>query len=219
VGGGIASQFGASTTIRQSALIGNIASSVGGGVYVDDNDAFALVVVNSTFSGNTGSDGGAIYINGQSQGFDTALTYVTMVDNVATGANNADDIVTGGGTFTLSCSILTHPAGSSNPECGGTLIGALNGSDNLIDTNTSCLSAAANFRRGKIANGALGPLGPNGGPTSTYPLTPGNGGLRDPVDAVPGGCSNPLLGAPITQDQRGQPRPSGPDFDIGAYES
>jgi hypothetical protein len=214
-GGGIISQFGSAKILR-SALIGNSASSVGGGVSVSGNAGDELLVLNSTFSGNTGSDGGAIY---QSGAIEAALGNVTMADNVATVAGNADDIAANGAAFTLSNSILTHPGGSTNPECGGALALALAGSDNLIDTNASCLGIAGNFRRGKIAVGALGPLDFHGGPTQSYSLTPSGGGPRDPVDAVVGGCFNPRSGAAITQDQRALPRPIGNGCDIGSYEA
>jgi len=64
----------------------------------------------------------------------------------------------------------------------------------------------------------LGSLADNGGPTWTQALLPGS----PAIDAGnPGGCTNPL-GALLTKDQRGFPRPAfgGHSFrcDIGAYE-
>ena len=216
-GGGIARQMG-SMKILRSALIGNSASSVGGGVLVFSNFGDELLVLNSTFSGNSATDGGAIY---QSGTIDAWLGNVTMVDNVAAVAGNADDITADGATITLSNSILTHPTGSANPECNGALAPAMLGSHNLIDRNASCLGVAGNFRRGKIAVGALGPLGFNGGgPTQSYSLVPAGGGNRDPVDAVVGGCFNPRSGGALNQDQNLNARPVGANAlcDIGAVE-
>jgi hypothetical protein len=214
-GGGIASQFG-STKILRSALIGNDTHSWGGGVYVYGDAAVAagrLLMLNSTFSGNTGSNGGAIYQDGAG---DAWLGNVTMVDNVATDVGGADDIAANGTTFTLSNSILTHPVGSTNPECGGAL--ALAGSDNLIDT-ASC-GIAVTFWRGPINSGALGPLDFHGGPTQSYSIIPGSVGTGDPIDAVVGGCFNPRSGAALTQDQNLHPRPVGAAVlcDIGSFE-
>jgi predicted outer membrane repeat protein len=214
-GGGIARQFG-SVKILRSALIGNSAASVGGGVFVYSNFGDELLVLNSTFSGNSAPDGGAIYQLGT---IDASLGNLTMVDNVATVAGNADDITADGASITLSNSILTHPSGSANPECTGALATAMLGSDNLIDRNVSCVGVAGNFRRARIAVGVLGPLGFNGnGPTESYPVVPGGGGNRDPVDAVVGGCFNPRSGQALTQDQNLRTRPVGGPCTIGAVE-
>jgi hypothetical protein len=216
-GGGIARQFG-STKIYRSALIGNSAASVGGGVFVYSNAADDLLVWNSTFSGNAAPDGGALY---QSGTVDAWLGNLTLVDNVASVAGNADDIRADGASITLSNSILTHPIGSANPECAGALAPAMLGSNNLIDRNASCVGVAGNFRRGKIALGTLGPLGFNGsGPTQSYTLVPGGGGNRDPVDAIVGGCFNPHSGAALSQDQNLRARPVGGNAlcDVGATE-
>ena len=55
-------------------------------------------------------------------------------------------------------------------------------------------------------------------PTQSYPLVPGGGGSRDPVDAVVGGCFNPRSGVAITQDQNLRARPAGGPCSIGAVE-
>ena len=214
-GGGIARQFG-STKILRSALISNSASSVGGGVFVYGDVGDELLVLNSTFSSNTATDGGAIY---QSGGIGAWLGNLTMVDNLATVAGNADDITADGASVTLSNSILTHPTASANPECAGALAAAMGGSNNLIDTSANCVGAAGGFRLARVAAGALGPLGFNGsGPTQSYLLVPGGGGNRDPVDAVAGGCLNPRTGVALTQDQNLRARPVGGPGDIGATE-
>lgn len=201
-GGGIARQFG-SMKILRSSLVGNSSATVGGAVFVYSNAAEELLVLNSTFSGNSAPDGGAIYQLGS---FGAWLGNLTLVDNVATVAGNADDITADGASITLSNSIVTHPSGSANPECTGALAGAMLGSNNLIDTNASCVGAG-NFRRARIANGALGPLGFNGGgPTQSYPLVAVGGGNRDPINAVAGGCLNPRTGVALTQDQNLRPR-------------
>ena len=216
-GGGIHKQFGSMKIIR-SALIGNSSTSWGGAVAFSGNGGDELLVLNSTFSGNSADDGGAIY---QGPTVGAWLGNVTMVDNSATVAGGADDIRADGASVTVSNSILTHPAGSANPECSGAAAFAIGGSRNLIDTATSCFGTAGNFRLGQIAAGALGPLGFHGGPTKSYSLVPVGGGAGDPVDAVIGGCFDPR--SPLTAliyDQNLSPRPvgAGARCDIGSVE-
>lgn len=54
----------------------------------------------------------------------------------------------------------------------------------------------------------LGPLQDNGGPTFTHALLPGSPAIDAGLDS----------GAPLTTDQRGQPRIAGAHVDIGAFE-
>ena len=57
------------------------------------------------------------------------------------------------------------------------------------------------------ADGQIGPLADNGGPTWTHALLPGSPALDAADDAI----------CPAT-DQRGTARPQGPHCDIGAFE-
>jgi hypothetical protein len=218
-GGGIFSAQD-KTKIVRSAFIKNSALGNGGGVSVHgfglgpDNE---LLILNTTFSANTASSGGAIDVGTNNT---APLGNLTMVDNLATTAGEANDIkfASANITVTLSNSILTHPAGSTNPECGSGG-GAMTGSNNLIDTDMSCLGAAG-FRLGQIAAAALGPLNFHGGRTRNYSIIPAGGGADDPVDAVMGNCLNPLTGAPINQDQKwkARPNPNTGECDIGSVE-
>jgi hypothetical protein len=64
------------------------------------------------------------------------------------------------------------------------------------------------------ADPKLGPLQDNGGPTPTMLLLPGS----PAIDAGDSTLAVDAHGNPLTTDQRGFPRSSGPKVDIGAYE-
>ena len=63
---------------------------------------------------------------------------------------------------------------------------------------------------------ALGPLADNGGPTMTHALLPGSFA----IDQIPAVDCGDAAGAPLTTDQRGEPRPETGDSmcDVGAFE-
>ena len=60
----------------------------------------------------------------------------------------------------------------------------------------------------------LGELGDNGGPTQTHAL--GAGGVA--IDQIPLEDCVDADGQPLTNDQRGEPRPVGDGCDVGAFE-
>ncbi|MFZ1862949.1 MAG: choice-of-anchor Q domain-containing protein [Polyangiales bacterium] len=61
---------------------------------------------------------------------------------------------------------------------------------------------------------ALGPLQDNGGPTETHAL--GAGSVA--INQIPEANCVVADGAPLTTDERGEPRPAGAGFDVGAFE-
>lgn len=95
-------------------------------------------------------------------------------------------------------------------DCAGTITSQGNNIISDVDTNHCTVNGtfAATY-----AN--LGPLQDNGGPTPTH-------ALMSPSDAIDagntGGCAD-NLGATLTTDQRGFPRPQGLRCDIGAFEA
>ena len=231
-GGGIYN--GGTLTVLNSTLSGN--SGLGGGVY----NANVAVIVNSTLSGNDGfhngggafnagtmtilnstlagnyttfsqpvPQGGGIYNNGN-------LTVVnsTLVGNSAgtfatvAGAGIAND----GGTLTLKSSLFAGEAQGANcANNGGTVT-----SDgyNLDDDGTCGLSANGDQSDVTTAATYLGPLQPNGGPTSTIALLTGS----TAIDAIPVNECTDASGNLVATDQRGVSRPQGKGCDIGAFE-
>jgi uncharacterized protein YjdB len=199
-GGSIAAFFGR-VSIANSTFIGNPAGAllIGQNVLAAvTNSTFSgnsggnggaiqtlspLTVTNSTIAGNTAGVGGGIYVDAQNGG---ALTIGASIVAGNTGRYVAPDI--GGATGSLSPPTIT--------SSGYNLIGDANGATGYVGTDRLNVSPA------------LGPLRYNGGATQT--MAPA---LNSPaVDAIPpANCA-------VTTDQRGTPRPQGTNCDIGAVE-
>lgn len=201
-GGGI--QNNGTLTVVQSSIIGNIASGgaegLGGGIF--NAGGGALVVINSTISGNQvfgGSPaGGGIYNNGGT---------VTLVNTTLDGNNSAG---TGGGidnasgTLNLTNTIIAGSIGGAG-DC--TNSGTIGTNDHNFVGDGSCSPLLSGDPK-------LGPLMANGGPTFTQALMAGSTAIDAGDDAVLG---DPL---DLATDQRGEgfPRKVCAHVDIGAYE-
>ena len=219
-GGGLVVN-GGSATLRNSTISGN-RSYRGGGISAGGGiTAASLALVNSTVSGNFSfENGGGLYVR---QG--VALYNTTITDNLA----NADDsgsaigggiYVVSGNSLTLTNSIVQGNLRSivsgqfptlAGDECAGSLSPL---GDNLlsVDVDMAHCTVAGSYGTG-AAN--FGPLGNNGGPTQTRALLSGSAA----IDAGNlGGCVD-NVGAVLTRDQRGVPRPYGPRCDLGAFEA
>jgi hypothetical protein len=205
-------------------IIGNTVASnfsggtaTGGGGFGDTGATGTLVILNSTFVGNSSTEGGGgIQENGPS---------TTINDSTITGNSTLQE---GGGlaitsaAFVLNNTILAH-----NLSNGGTMnfagvnpdvLGAVtSGSGNFIGIGGPGLTGITNGSNGnKIGTAAapldplLGPLQNNGGPTPTEaPL------LGSPVL---GAGVNGVLPPGTTADQRGFPRVVNTAVDVGAVE-
>ncbi|MDZ4813828.1 MAG: choice-of-anchor Q domain-containing protein [Pseudomonadota bacterium] len=199
------------TTIRDSALYGNGARQ-GGGIQNTDE----LYVINSTLSGNYAyADGGGIFNS------HTAFLYNTsIVDNDA----NHQSVMfgSGGGVFTQTGSRFvvfnTLIVGNSNHgsypwDCNGTLEAYGSNRLSVIGGIQNC--AIPNiFGWALMERAALGPLRDNGGPTQTHALHSGSSAIN--ATGIQG-CVGPSDVA-LATDQRGLPRGTGQDCDIGAFE-
>jgi CSLREA domain-containing protein len=197
-----------------------------------------LFVSHSTISGNrsgnwghdyiidgSGGDGGGIYNQGS-----LFLESSTIAGNV-----------TGAGGNYETCYLNPPPHGSCKSGMGGGIAnagGAVSIHNSIIAQNTASVAAIGPDCLGNINSygynligvtndctlvGAvnhdlynqppwLAPLADNGGPTLTHALLPQSPALN-------AGSCTALDGTPITEDQRGEPRPQGEGCDIGAYES
>lgn len=196
---------GGALMIINSTFSGNVAHGPKGGGIA--NYGF-LSITNSTFSGNSsGGLAGGILNGGLFQSAGTIL-----INNSTFSGNSAGD---GGGIFNVKGSmVFVHNsivANNAGENCHGTF--------NSIGYNLSSDNSCTFDDAGDLNNTdpLLGPLQNNGGPTETMALLPGS----PAIDAGnPRGCRDgkgPLL----KTDQRGEPRPDREDktgCDIGAYE-
>ncbi|MCB0020364.1 MAG: hypothetical protein KDE09_21375, partial [Anaerolineales bacterium] len=182
-------------TVTNSTLSGNTANN-GGAIF---NAALATVsVTNSTFSGNTATNaGGAVYSVST-----LILTSNTFAGNASTNASNGGSIYNAS-TMHLAGNIFA--AGASGANC-------VNIAATIIDNgyNRSSDATCTNGGTGSMTNVSLnlGPLADNGGPTLTR--LPGAG--SNAIGAIPNGtginnngetlsCNN------VTTDQIGNSRP------------
>jgi len=220
-GGGLY-QFNGTAVIRNSTISGNFAGS-GAGIFIDGGK---LDIINSTISGNiSNGDGAGIYMrDGGLPVLQLSLYNTTVAFNLA----NADDAGggIGGGVYNASPkplnvvnSIIAMNAYDSvqgqfvlqlPSDCAGTITSQ--GQNIVGDVDAQHCTVLGPVT---IADPLLGPLQANGGPTATHALA-----FTSPaIDAGnPAGCTD-NLGAILTADQRGAPRPSGKHCDIGAFES
>jgi len=212
-----------SVEITDSTISGNSAGvdsfySDGGGIY-----AYAdLLVSNSTISGNhSGGYGGGINIIGTGA---LQMANSTVAFNSAEENSLGQFVANGGGGIRLTGSnpsTITNSIVALNvvakpgepPDC--VLSGStMTTSYNIVGSNGgSCTFTGAGDAAG--TDPGISPrLAGNGGPTPTHALL----SASPAIDAGdPAGCHD-AFGALLLTDQRGVPRPQGPQCDIGAFE-
>ncbi len=213
--------------IEGSTLSRNTAQ-FGGAIYYNEIvPNHSLVMRNSTLSGNSvNHDGGGLYALGEAQ---VLLFNITIAGNAATKQVGQTFPVRGGGLFITATAIITaqntlmadnvHAFGFNTPVPDDCFVAATTSLHslgyNLVETTTNCIISGTTFGNVTGQDPILGPLQNNGGATLTRALLPGSPAL-DSGDMS--GCQDEH-NQPVTTDQRGVPRPSGPRCDIGAYEA
>lgn len=193
-----------------SLVSSNQASREGGGLY----NAGYLTATNSTISNNSAEgDGGGLY---NEPFYQANLYFSTVAGNLADSDNDGDD---GGGLWnagqlTLRGVLLAENyAGADLNDCA-TSVALSSLGYNLLSTSTGCTLSGVPTGNLLDVDPRLQLLHNNGGPTLTRALPAGSPAIN--VVPVPQ-CLNGL-GAPLTEDQRGSPRPAGGACDIGAFE-
>ncbi|MBL9159095.1 MAG: filamentous hemagglutinin N-terminal domain-containing protein [Verrucomicrobiales bacterium] len=192
-------------TITNSTISGNVASSSGGGAYI--NPGASLSITNSTVANNRSSGVGTGLDN---DGGTLIVRRTTVVGNVgATGGG----IYSGGGTFTMGHSLVVGNTASLGPDMrvvGGTvtsegynILGSISGFTPNGTTDVTYTGALADIVQ--TSAGAV-VLADNGGPTQTVALVHGSAAYLT-GGPNPGG----LL------DQRGRLR--GANISVGAYDA
>jgi hypothetical protein len=212
-GGGLCNE-GAAITLSQCTFSSNVtfAGYGGGGIYTV-GATFPLIIDRCTLSANSAFEstygGGGICDRGA-----IALTNSTIAENSDTAGIGGGGIYTGGLLTANNCTI----AGNSAAGVVGGGLDINSGTANLTNTivagNTALTATdiAGNITGvNNLTNGdpMLEPLGNYGGPTQTMPPLPGSPALDAGLDSVT---------SLYTIDQRGFPRLSGTDVDIGAVE-
>jgi hypothetical protein len=196
-GGGIFNYVNSNPMLTNVTFTGNTAQSFGGGMH-DTYSSPALT--NVTFSGNTAGSGGGMSNLGDSR---PRLVNVTFSDNSA--QSSGGGMYNDGSAFPrLTNTIIANS--SSGGDCDGPVNGA--SSYNLIEDATRACGLTNGANGNLIGQDPrLDPLANNGGATLTHALQPGYPALDAGAKAS----------CPAT-DQRGLPRPQGPNCDIGAVE-
>jgi len=236
-GGGLdvhpSSEGTGTTSVTGSTFSANTATNEGGGIALQDTGA-TLTLVNSTVTGNSGSNGGAIYAGNQSNTVN--LAYDTIDSNTATGAaptaatgkKNSDGRAAGApnasaeptlagnvnndGPLTTFATDITHPIGGVNCATLSSSSLGYNYSD-----DTSCTFTQSTDSQSTGNDPKLGALADNTGPTET--MLPASGSpLIDKVATADCGNGNDLAGFSVTTDQRGVTRPQLKGCDTGAVE-
>jgi hypothetical protein len=188
-------------TLTNSTVSDNACSAdcEGGGI----RNEGTMTMTNSTVSGNTSDrDGGGII-----HARDGTLTIVNSTVSGNTAMLGGTAIAVEGtmiltntlidGTCTNSVTSNGHNIESPGNTCGFDQTG------DQVSVTTEQLN--------------LGPLAANGGPTMTHAL------LTEPIvsvaiDKIPEADCVDAEGAPLTTDQRGEPRPVGDGCDVGSFE-
>lgn len=214
--GGGAFSDGCETYFGYSAVTGNQASSVAGGLFIYGSPSSPAELLNTTITGNTAEIVGGLY------GGQLTADFVTISHNLATGPQRADTnssgrgvLQTGGAAFNtdigdvqLENSIFAANTGPSGPR-DLDILGA--GSASVDYTLVQFPGSGLPGGTGNLlaVDPQLGPLSDNGGPTPTR-------ALPDSSPAVD--AANPTT--MVEFDQRGEPytRVSGGRADMGAFE-
>jgi hypothetical protein len=178
-------------TVSRSAFSGNAAPGSAGGALRSSGD---LTAANITVWGNSAASGAALLNRGAA-----TLANATIAGNRSDAAS-AGIANLGTGTLTLSNTIAASPAAGRN--CSGAIADS---GGNVSWGDTTC--------PGLKADPLLGAFQNNGGSTPTMALGTGSPARDAGLDGV---CSRLPVGG---LDQRGYPRPFGPQCDAGAYEA
>ncbi len=213
-------------TIDRTTIAGNTSSGPGAGLHAHQIEDLRLH--RSTISGNTTSDVGSA----------VDVYYGTVLIENSTISGNEVLEFSGTLNFIGSDVSLRHSTIANNTTVSGG--GAVAGDNNTLSIENSVIAdniadSAVNFSLGNDTtvtlsyslvddigvtytdgggnildmDPALGPLQDNGGPTQTH---------LPAIDSLVLDAGNPDFSAPPATDQRGLPRLSGPELDMGAVE-
>lgn len=214
-GGGVYVTGTGSLTVTGSLFYENVSSGDGGGIFTNGSATF----LNSTIAGNLARSGGGIYSSSGGSA-STSLRFSTVAWNVSEQG--------GGGIRT-----------SREVELGATIVAENSSGDGFAGPDIFrqagvVISTGYNLLSDDTNAGFAGQVTDLVNVASGLDDVPGSHGSSQPqvlafvdlgsaaVDAVPPAACNDWLGAPLTTDQRGWPRPGtgsvSDHCDMGAYE-
>jgi hypothetical protein len=199
-GGGIANERNGTLEVTNSTVSGNSAVASGGGLL---NAAEAAAnLVNTTVSTNTAERGGGIWTSGA-----LLLISSTIAGNDAPMGSAIYEPGTPGDDLRSIMNTLIEG------NCAGSPLDS--GGYNVESPGNTCgFDQATDLPPQDDLN--LGPLQDNDGPTQTHALLENSVA----IDQIPAADCVDGAGAPLTVDQRGEPRPAGASStcDVGAFE-
>jgi hypothetical protein len=212
-GGGLFNFDQGFTTLDRSTLSNNIAGFGGGAIYIGNDAVSTVTLTNSTLANNTtAGSGGAIrnYLG------NIHISHSTISGNSAPANQTGGVLNAGGNSASVENSIIAGNMDSGiSPDVWSNVTIDTFGV-NLIGDNTG---ASGSFQAGLFVGTALdsvepmlGSLADNGGGTQTMLPLYGSLAINNGVDT----SVEPGRGS--SEDQRGQYRPQGGEFDIGAVE-
>ena len=212
-GGGLFATGATPITLKRVTLSSN--EAIGGGA-ISSRSLVTVNMVNSTISGNYGSDvGGGLYTNGSAN-----LNFVTIARNIAnadsqTAGAGINTFPGGAGTISLKNVLLEGNMSGSDPanripaNCGKTGSNtSVNSQGYNLSSDNSCITNVDWLNDTNDTNNVdpkIEDLADNGGFTLTH-------ALMDDSPALGAGIAT----AGVTTDQRGVTRDANPD--IGAFE-
>lgn len=214
---------GGSVLVDSSTISGNEADFAGGAIL---NAKYNLQVTNSTISGNTavGEGGGLVMYSSfddRIRSNDRGISPRNIrIDFTTITGNSASDIgglaISSDIEIPITASVISGNAAPTDPDIGfepetfaeAGVAFSLVGEDST--SGTLNLDTASSTLLGQDPQ--LGPLADNGGPTFTHLPAAGS----PVVDAVTSGAAG--CGDVVTDDQRGETRPSGAGCEAGSVE-
>ena len=202
-GGGVSFQSGTATLVN-STVSGNHATiNVGG---IGNNDG-TMTLVNSTVSGNTATyEGGGVGSGGTLR-----LVNSTVSGNTAGGPGSAVYTIYDGSVVETTATVIDGECG----QLGGFDVTWVSNGHNIESPGDTCgFDQPTDQVNVSAEDLRLGALEDNGGPTKTHAL--GAGSVA--IDVIPEAECLDADGEPLTEDQRGEPRPGGAMCDVGAFE-
>jgi hypothetical protein len=213
-------------------------TGAGGGVDLQPVSGITDQIVNSMITGNSSSPGApGMSSNGGANGFAggtaggglsieggaTTLANVTITANAAPAGiggnvfvfNHNGASVTFGDTIIAGGSAIAGAGNCGVADSPSLVDGGSNLEDSGAGTSECHLSPSRDHLVAAGGAGVAASLAANGGPTETLALLAGS-----PALGAGGVCTDPTAsGAPLLEDQRGLPRPSGGPCDIGAFQA